>query len=112
MSLSVNHHLWQLSQLTLSLSNAALLQLREEAKEEVQQILSDYAGESELLDVGLHGAWWKDSEHSCVHVDYAIYVNVCHVSYPKKAIKFLDVATQLREVRNKAEAFLIGEQIH
>lgn len=110
MSLCVNHHLWQLSQLTLSLSNAALLQLREEAKEEVQQILSDYAGESELLNVGLHSAWWKDSELSCVHVDYPIYV--CHVSYPKKAIKFFDVATQLWEVRNKAEAFLIGEQIH
>lgn len=49
---------------------------------------------------------------TCVHVDYAIYVNVCHVSYPKKAIKSLYVTTQLWEVRNKAEAFLIGEQIH
>lgn len=70
--LCVNRNLWQLSKLTLSLSNAVLLQLREEAKEKVQQILSNYAAESELLNVGLHSARCKTSGTSCV--DHAIYV--------------------------------------
>lgn len=41
--------------LTLSLGHTALLQLREEAQEELQQVLGHNTAELELLNIGLRG---------------------------------------------------------